>query len=183
MVQHALEAPPAPPFSRATRNARLTEVEDQPFDLLVVGAGITGAGIARDAAMRGLRVALVDKGDLASGTSSASSKLVHGGLRYLEHRQFSLVFESVSERARLGERAPHLVRPLPFFFPIYRKRPALFTSSRQSMGSRQTIKMQADRVFQASCCGYRRNRKHGFCILGCREQRALPGSSWASLQN
>ena len=123
MVQHALEAPPAPPFSRATRNARLTEVEDQPFDLLVVGAGITGAGIARDAAMRGLRVALVDKGDLASGTSSASSKLVHGGLRYLEHRQFSLVFESVSERARLGELAPHLVRPLPFFFPIYRKRP------------------------------------------------------------
>ena len=93
------------------------------FDVLVVGAGITGAGIARDAAMRGLRVALVDRGDIACGTSSASSKLVHGGLRYLEHAQFSLVFESVSERARLAQLAPHLVRPLPFFFPIYNKRP------------------------------------------------------------
>ncbi len=123
MVTHSLAAPSVPPFSRETRDTRLTELDGHDFDLLVVGAGITGAGIARDAAMRGLRVALVDKGDLASGTSSASSKLVHGGLRYLEHRQFALVFESVSERARLAELAPHLVRPLPFFFPVYRKRP------------------------------------------------------------
>ena len=123
MSHHALTAPSIPPFTRATRDARVAALSEEAFDVLVVGAGITGAGIARDAAMRGLRVALVDKGDIGSGTSSASSKLVHGGLRYLEHRQFGLVFESVSERARLGELAPHLVRPLPFFFPAYRKRP------------------------------------------------------------
>jgi len=123
VAHHALQAPQVPPFSRSTRDARLRSLDGHAFDVLVVGAGITGAGIARDAAMRGLKVALVDKGDLAAGTSSASSKLVHGGLRYLEHRQLSLVFESVSERARLGQLAPHLVRPIPFFFPVYRKRP------------------------------------------------------------
>ncbi len=89
-------------------------------DLLVVGGGITGAGIARDAARRGLRVALVEMGDLASGTSSRSSKLVHGGLRYLEHGELGLVFESVSERRVLIDIAPHLVKPLGFLFPIYR---------------------------------------------------------------
>ena len=87
--------------------------------MLVVGGGITGAGVARDAAMRGLRTVLVEKADLGSGTSSASSKLVHGGLRYLEQGELGLVFESVSERHRLGQLAPHLVRPIPFFFPIY----------------------------------------------------------------
>lgn len=88
-------------------------------DLLVVGGGITGAGVARDAARRGLSVALVDMGDLASGTSSRSSKLVHGGLRYLEHYEFSLVFEAVSERRILMDLAPHLVNPLGFLFPVY----------------------------------------------------------------
>ncbi len=90
-----------------------------PFDLLIIGGGITGAGAARDAAHRGLRVALLDQGDLASGTSSRSSKLVHGGLRYLEHGEFSLVFEAVAERRILQEIAPHLVNPLPFLFPVY----------------------------------------------------------------
>lgn len=88
-------------------------------DLLVVGGGITGAGVARDAARRGLSVALVDMSDLASGTSSRSSKLVHGGLRYLEHYEFSLVFEAVSERRILMDLAPHLVNPLGFLFPVY----------------------------------------------------------------
>ncbi len=88
-------------------------------DVLVVGAGITGAGIARDAALRGLSVALVDMSDIGSGTSSRSSKLIHGGLRYLEHYEFSLVFEAVSERRLLMDLAPHLVNPLGFLFPVY----------------------------------------------------------------
>lgn len=92
----------------------------QPFDVLVIGGGITGVGIARDAAMRGLRTALVEAEDLGSGTSSLSSRLVHGGLRYLEQREFRLVRESTRERRTLLEIAPHLVRPLPFVFPVYR---------------------------------------------------------------
>jgi glycerol-3-phosphate dehydrogenase len=121
-VTHALP-PPAPPFARATRDERLAALGEQDFEVLVVGGGITGAGVARDAAMRGLRTVLVEKADLGSGTSSASSKLVHGGLRYLEQGELGLVFESVSERHRLGQLAPHLVRPIPFFFPIYERKP------------------------------------------------------------
>jgi glycerol-3-phosphate dehydrogenase len=88
-------------------------------EVVVLGGGINGAGIARDAARRGLSVALVEQDDLASGTSSRSSKLVHGGLRYLEQMEFSLVFEAVSERRILMDIAPHLVNPLGFLFPIY----------------------------------------------------------------
>ena len=86
----------------------------------MIGGGITGAGVARDAAMRGLRVALVEKHDYASGTSSRSSRLVHGGVRYLEHGQLGLVFESSRERRTLQRIAPHLVRPLAFTWPVYR---------------------------------------------------------------
>jgi glycerol-3-phosphate dehydrogenase len=89
------------------------------YDLVVIGGGITGAGVARDAALRGLRVALFEKGDYGSGTSSKSSKLIHGGLRYLEHGEIGLVFESVSERAVQSRVAPHLVKPLPFLVPVY----------------------------------------------------------------
>jgi glycerol-3-phosphate dehydrogenase len=89
-------------------------------DVLIVGGGINGAGIARDAARRGLSVAMVEKDDLASGTSSRSSKLIHGGLRYLESYEFSLVFEAVSERRILLDLAPHLVSPLGFLFPVYK---------------------------------------------------------------
>jgi glycerol-3-phosphate dehydrogenase len=95
--------------------------KDGPFDLLILGGGITGAGVALDATLRGLRVALIDKGDFASGTSSASSKLVHGGLRYLEHGDFRLVYEALHERGRLLRNAPHLVRPLQFVLPFYRQ--------------------------------------------------------------
>ncbi|MCC6931536.1 MAG: glycerol-3-phosphate dehydrogenase/oxidase [Gemmatimonadaceae bacterium] len=91
----------------------------QAFDLLVIGGGIVGCGVARDAALRGLRVALVEKGDFASGTSSRSSRLVHGGVRYLEHGHLHLVFESSRERRRLLRLAPHLVRPLSFTWPVY----------------------------------------------------------------
>ena len=99
----------------------MTELTAQPADLLVIGGGITGAGIARDAAMRGLRTILVEQKDLGWGTSSHSSRLIHGGLRYLEQGAFRLVFEASRERRILLTIAPHLVRPLAFIFPIHRK--------------------------------------------------------------
>jgi glycerol-3-phosphate dehydrogenase len=107
------------PFSASTRRIHWRSLGDTTFDLLVIGGGVTGAGVARDAADRGLRVAVVDAGDWAQGTSSRSSRLIHGGLRYLQTRDFSLVFEASSERRRLLELAPHLVHPLPFLFPVY----------------------------------------------------------------
>src|ERR1700704_4664812 len=87
------------------------------FDLAIVGGGINGAGIARDAAGRGLRVLLVEQDDLASGTSSASTKLIHGGLRYLEQGWFRLVREALSEREVMLRMAPHLIRPMRFVLP------------------------------------------------------------------
>lgn len=96
------------------RAAAWKRLGEEAFDLVIVGGGITGAGIARDAALRGLKVALVEKLDFGAGTSSKSSKLVHGGLRYLEQGEIGLVFESVNERKRLMKLARHLVRPLPF---------------------------------------------------------------------
>ena len=84
------------------------------FDLAIIGGGINGAGIARDAAGRGFRVVLIEQNDLASGTSSASSKLIHGGLRYLEHREFRLVREALCEREVLLRAAPHIIWPLRF---------------------------------------------------------------------
>jgi glycerol-3-phosphate dehydrogenase len=97
-----------------------TALESDVFDLLVIGGGITGAGVARDAAMRGMRVAIVEMNEWASGTSSRSSRLVHGGIRYLEHGQLRLVRESVREREILLRIAPGLVRPLAFTWPVYR---------------------------------------------------------------
>jgi len=98
----------------------LENFQDREFDLIVIGAGINGAGIARDAAMRGLNVLLLDKGDIAGGTTSWSTRLIHGGLRYLQYCEISLVRESLRERARLLHIAPHLVRALPFLIPIYK---------------------------------------------------------------
>lgn len=95
-------------------------LETVEFDLLVVGGGINGTGVARDAARRGLKVALVDKEDFGYGTTGRSTRLIHGGLRYLEMYDFGLVRESLRERKRLLQNAPHLVRPLPFLFPLYR---------------------------------------------------------------
>lgn len=100
--------------------ASLRDLGTEHSDLLVIGGGITGAGIARDAALRGLRVALVEARDFGSGTSSRSSRLIHGGLRYLEQGHLHLVLESLRERAVLRRLAPHLVRPLPFVLPFYR---------------------------------------------------------------
>src|SRR5260221_529293 len=100
----------------------LASLEGAPFDLLIIGGGIIGAGAARDAALRGLRVALIDKADFASGTSSRSSKLIHGGLRYLEQFDFKLVYEALRERDLLVSKlAPHLVRPVSFLYPLHKK--------------------------------------------------------------
>ncbi|MGH9177812.1 MAG: glycerol-3-phosphate dehydrogenase/oxidase, partial [Acidimicrobiales bacterium] len=100
------------------RAAALHRLATEAFDVVVVGGGITGAGVALDAAARGLRTALVERADFASGTSSRSSKLVHGGLRYLQQREFRLVRECLAERQRLLDNAPHLVRPLDFVIPL-----------------------------------------------------------------
>src|SRR5580692_10590666 len=91
-----------------------------PIDLVIIGGGINGAGLAAQAACSGLSVALFEKGDFASGTSSKSTKLVHGGIRYLEQGRFSLVFEALHERRRLIESAPHLVHPISFLLPSYK---------------------------------------------------------------
>lgn len=110
-----------------SRSDELDRLAAGEFDLCVIGGGVTGAGLARDAQLRGLRVALVEKHDFGSGTSSKSSKLIHGGVRYMEHLEFGLVHESVRERALLLRDVPHLVRPVPFMYPAYKgQKPSLF---------------------------------------------------------
>jgi len=91
------------------------------YDVVIIGAGINGAGIARDAAMRGLKVLLIEKREIGAGTTSASTRLIHGGLRYLEHFEFGLVYESLRERETLLRIAPELVRPLAMAIPIYKQ--------------------------------------------------------------
>lgn len=107
-------------FSAAQRNRNIHRMKTESFDLAIIGGGITGAGTSRDATSRGMKVALVEASDFASGTSSRSSKLIHGGIRYLENLEFGLVFEALSERKILFEIAPHLVHPLKFVIPIYK---------------------------------------------------------------
>src|SRR5436305_9230181 len=104
---------------RFSRDAALSRLADEHFDVLVIGGGITGTGVALDAASRGLHTGLVERQDFASGTSSKSSKMVHGGLRYLNQRDYRLVYEALQERQRLLRNAPHLVKPLPFLIPLY----------------------------------------------------------------
>ena len=107
------------PFSHIARQENLERLHHETFDLLVIGGGITGTAIARDAALRGFRTALVEKADFASGTSSRSSRLIHGGVRYLEFYRFGLVYEASTERYRLRRIAPRLISPLPFLYPVY----------------------------------------------------------------
>src|SRR5690349_8676119 len=103
-----------------SKSGLMRQLFDRRFDVLVIGGGITGCGVARDAALRGLSVALVERDDFASGTSGRSSRLVHGGIRYLEQGRLHLVYESIRERQTLLRIAPHLVKPLAFTWPIYR---------------------------------------------------------------
>ena len=107
-------------FGPNEREHYKSEMKSEFYDLCIIGGGITGAGIARDAALRGMKVALVEADDFASGTSSRSSKLIHGGIRYLENLEFGLVHEALTERRRLFEMAPHLVHPLRFVLPLYK---------------------------------------------------------------
>jgi glycerol-3-phosphate dehydrogenase len=106
-------------FSWQTREQSIAQMKAETFDVLIIGGGITGAGLALDAAARGLKTALIEKRDFAAGTSSRSTKLIHGGLRYLEHYDFALVREGLKERAELLKLAPHLDDPLEFVIPIY----------------------------------------------------------------
>ncbi len=119
-----MDADPTPPSWGAEEiaacRAALRPEAGAEFDLVVIGAGITGAGVARDAAARGLRVLVLEAQDVAYGTSSRSSRLIHGGVRYLEQAEFGLVFEALRERDRLYALAPHLVRPARFIFPSFR---------------------------------------------------------------
>ena len=124
---------PAPtPFRRADMLDRL---ESESFDVLVIGGGITGTGVALDAAARGLRTALVERDDFASGTSSRSSKLVHGGLRYLQQGEIRLVYEGLRERERLRKNAPHLVKVLPFMIPVLTKDGVVSRKIARALGS------------------------------------------------
>ena len=105
------------------RDEQIARLSRESFDLAIIGGGINGAAIARDAAMRGLSVALVERGDFAGATSSRSSKLIHGGLRYLPQGELRLVRTALAERERLRRlTAPHLVKPLRFLFPLYHGR-------------------------------------------------------------
>jgi glycerol-3-phosphate dehydrogenase len=109
-----------------SRSAMLERLRSESFDVLIIGGGITGAGCALDAASRGLRTALVERDDFASGTSSKSSKLIHGGLRYLQQKEVRLVYEALAERQILRHTAPHLVRILPFLLPVFKGKDGLF---------------------------------------------------------
>jgi len=104
-----------------SRNETLQELTQQPLDVLIIGGGIVGSCVARDAAMRGLRTGLVEQRDFAFGTSSRSSRLLHGGIRYLAQGKIGLVREASIEKTRLHQMAPHLAIPLPFIFPTYRQ--------------------------------------------------------------
>src|SRR4029079_18473103 len=121
-----------PGFDRTVALDRLASEE---FDVLVVGGRVTGCGVALDAASRGLRTALIERDDFASGTSSKSSKLVHGGLRYLQNGDIKLVYEALAERQRLRKNAPHLVKILPFLIPIFSKDGLINSKIARAMGS------------------------------------------------
>jgi glycerol-3-phosphate dehydrogenase len=116
-------SPPIPAFSAQTRRENLDRMRSTQFDILVIGGGVTGVSIARDAALRGYNTVLLERADFASGTSSKSSKLVHGGVRYLESFEFGLVFEACRERRYALRNCPHLVRPLPFVFAVHEDDP------------------------------------------------------------
>ena len=118
-----------------SRNNSLARLAAEDFDVVVIGGGITGAGTALDAASRGLKVALVERDDFASGTSSKSSKLVHGGLRYLQQGDVRLVYQALRERKRLRRNAPHLVHVLPFMIPILTKDGVVSKKIARALGS------------------------------------------------
>lgn len=158
-------------FSNKTRIENLKRLQSENFDLLIVGGGITGAGVARDAALRGMKVGLIEAQDFAEGTSSRSSKLIHGGIRYLENLEFKLVFEALNERQKLFRMAPHLVHPLRFMIPIYE-------TSRVSMLQMGLGMWLYDMLslFRAPQLHERLNSAHTLKRMGILEPKSLAGS-------
>jgi glycerol-3-phosphate dehydrogenase len=142
-----------PELSRRTRAANLERLRRDRFDVVVIGGGVTGAGVALDAAARGLTVALIERRDFASGTSSRSSKLIHGGLRYLERFEFALVREGLQERALLRRNAPHLSKPLPFLVPVYT------TGGRSPLG-KSVLKLRAGLALYDRLAGHQNFARH-----------------------
>ena len=117
------------------RQHRLDAIrDDERFDAVVVGGGVNGIGVYRDLSLQGLRVLLVERNDFASGCSAAPSRMIHGGLRYLENGEFGLVRESLEERDRLLQNAPHMVRPLPTVIPVSSLFSGLFNSAVRFLG-------------------------------------------------
>lgn len=115
-------------FSGQTRTVNLARLSEEKFDVAIIGGGITGAGLALDAVLRGMKTVLIEKRDFSAGTSSRSTKLIHGGLRYLEHYDFAMVREGLRERAILTRIAPHLAEPFPFLVPVYREKRRNYSS-------------------------------------------------------
>jgi glycerol-3-phosphate dehydrogenase len=148
------------------RDRALERLASESFDVLVIGGGITGAGVALDAASRGLKTALVEKDDFASGTSSKSSKLVHGGLRYLQQNEYRLVYENLAERQRLLDNAPHLVSPLPFLIPLF--------------GRDGVLNRSVARVYRTALWLYDLT---GGIRIGKRHQRVTPEEALAHMPN
>ena len=163
-------------FSYRTRLDNINRFSNEHFDLAIIGGGITGAGIARDAAMRGMKVALIEKGDFASGTSSKSSKMIHGGLRYLKQLDIKLVKESLREREVLMHLAPHLVQPTPYLIPSYKGRREKIELQIGMMGYKvlsasKSIapyrKLSADEVIRQEPTLNRSNLHGGFIYYDC----------------
>lgn len=146
-----------PELSLRTRAANLERMRRETFDVVVIGGGVTGAGVALDAATRGLAVALLEKDDFASGTSSRSSKLIHGGLRYLEHFEFALVREGLQERALLRQNAPHLSQPLPFLVPVY-------TTAERSPLGKSVLKLRAGLALYDRLAGRQNFARHRWLL-------------------
>jgi glycerol-3-phosphate dehydrogenase len=152
------------------RQAALQAITDGPLDVLIIGGGIVGAGIARDAAMRGLRVGLVEQHDFAFGTSSRSSRLLHGGLRYLAQGRIGLVHEASVEKKIIHHIAPHLADPLPFIFPTYR-------------GNRNWVLWQLKigvKIYDLLCGG--RNLGRSTWLSQAEVLRGVPGLSQTGLK-
>ncbi|KYG69126.1 hypothetical protein AZI87_07865 [Bdellovibrio bacteriovorus] len=158
-------------FSFANRIQNINKMKTQEFDLVIIGGGINGAGVARDASARGMKVALIEARDFASGTSSKSSKLIHGGIRYLENMEFKLVFEALNERTRLFEMAPHLVHPLRFMIPLYKESRVGMTKMGMGMWLYDALSL-----FQAPEMHERLNAKHSLERMPAIRSENLLGS-------
>ncbi len=158
-------------FSILNRKKNIEKLQQEEFDIAIIGGGISGVGLARDAAGRGMKVALIEAQDFAAGTSSRSSKLIHGGIRYLENLEFGLVFEALTERHNLFSMAPHLVHPLRFMLPVYEdSRVGMF-----KLGLGMWL-YDALSLFEAPEMHTRQNRKEALAQMPMLNDAGLVGS-------